>query len=562
VPRGYLVNLDATFPSASFDEGAGWTGSKEVNVASSDSWGTRPGRLSGWELGLLLGFALAVRLLLFTGLSYGDDVIYVSQVISHAESASWPPEPTHWSTRLGLTLPTTLSVWLLGLRPIGFIFWPLLASLIKVIVAWRIAGFFLDRRAALLAAYLLAAFPVEVIFATHLFPDLIVGLFSTLSLWFWIRALKEDRATFYLASGGFFAIGYLCRETVILEGPIYLLLWLVEGRLARPRLLWVALVPLLLLGIELSVYAATTGSTFYRWTAIRSAQGHDQVIGMHLASHAGGSFWTDPILVALASHELGLYFGPALVIAAYALLKNESLRPVAAWLLAGFLWLNFGTTVPNGWVTLQREPRYWAVLTVPCVIQLAHFLMSLKPWARWTCTALLISSGLFGASLDQGSATLSCHRAFIASPYAEASALEPFDYIASRWALGLKIQPRFACVDDCGRSSIVHGCAALEMTRLCKASEARYLVFFPSVRPDLRKRMTSEGWKKMAEFPCHVNGNRAVIGRLLSIVPSQRERANRMLHPPGLVVLANPAYKAPSPSAVASALTTSGAPNP
>src|SRR5207248_2213433 len=107
-----------------------------------------------------------------------------------------------------------------------------------------------DRRTAWLAAIFQAVFPLEVIYSTHLFPDVLVGLFSSLSIWCWIRALRGNRGTDYFLAGVFFAAGYLCRETVLMEGPIYLALWAWAGRWRRPRLAWVFLMPVAVLLLE------------------------------------------------------------------------------------------------------------------------------------------------------------------------------------------------------------------------------------------------------------------------------------------------------------------------
>jgi hypothetical protein len=268
-----------------------------------------------------------------------------------------------------------------------------------------------------------------VIYATHLFPDIVVGLFSVLSLWHWIRALREDRACDYLWCGAWFAAAYLCRETVLLLGPVYLALWLLSGRLRRLRLAWVFLFPVLIVLLESALYAATTGSALYRWNAIRAHQQDPGNLDLVRTPLNGGNFWTDPLLMLVASKEFGLYMALAVAAAGYALWKWPALRPLAVWLLVGFLWIYFGPTTPTGWVPLPRDPRYAAALTTPAVIVVARALVPLRSTVRWAVAALLVGVGLFAAGLDQGRAIRAPHRAFLTSGYATASALEPFEYV-------------------------------------------------------------------------------------------------------------------------------------
>ena len=65
--------------------------------------------------------AFGMRLAYFTGLSLGDDVFYALQSIAHARHLSWPPLPYHWQTRLGVTIPTSVSLAFFGLNPFAFV---------------------------------------------------------------------------------------------------------------------------------------------------------------------------------------------------------------------------------------------------------------------------------------------------------------------------------------------------------------------------------------------------------------------------------------------------------
>jgi hypothetical protein len=488
----------------------------------------------------LLGLALLVRLLCFTGMALGDDVFYATQAVALAESGSWPPEPHHWQTRLGMVLPTALAIKLLGPRPIAFVLWPLLLSTASVLVCFRLARYLAGERVAWLAALLQAAYPLEVIYATHLFPDIAVGLFSVLSLWHWLRALRDDRIRDYLWCGAWFAAAYLCRETVLLLGPVYLALWGLSGRFRRPRLPWVFLIPCLVLVLECGLYAATTGSALYRWNAIHAQQQDPGNLDLVRTPLNGGNFWTDPLLMLVASKEFGLTLVVAVAAGVTALWKWPGLRPLAAWLIVGFLWLYFGPTSLNEWLPLPRDPRYAAALTTPAVILVARALLPLRPTLRWAAAALLVGVGLFGAGLDQGSSIRAPHRAFVASAYAADATLEPFEYVGARWEQGLAQTPPFRCAGDRGRGSVVTPLRSFPHTTIAPVAETRYFVFSPARRADLLEQMTAEGWTPVDEFPGTVTPSRALIARVLASIPSQQERARRLSHAPGLLVLRNP----------------------
>jgi hypothetical protein len=482
---------------------------------------------------------LAIRLLFFTGMALGDDVFYGTQAVALAEGR-WPPEPLHWHTRMGLVVPTAVFVKCFGLHPGAFVLLPLAASTLSVGICFLVAKSLVDRRTAWLAAILYAAFPLEVIYSTHLFPDVVVGLFSTLSVWYWIRALRRDQARDYFWSGTFFALGYLCRETIILQGPIYLALWGLAGRLRRPRLAWVFLMPLAVLFLEGAVYAATTGSALYRWHAMQAQHRNPEALEVMAAPMSGGNYWTDPLLMLVFRQEFGIYYVCMLACLPFVVVKSRVSYPIVVWFLVGFIWLYYGTTEPTRWVTLQRDPRYAAPLTVPAVIILALGLSLLRPWLCWLILVLVTVSGVCASALDQGSTILAPHRDLLQSDYAEEVALEPFEYYGARWAYGMSRPPPFLCAEDQGRESVVRLVGALPGTRLCSATESHYFVLSPERRPDLLRKMEAEGWTVAQFLPGKPTTSRALAGRVLERIPSQRERANRIAHPPGLVILVNP----------------------
>jgi 4-amino-4-deoxy-L-arabinose transferase-like glycosyltransferase len=497
-------------------------------------------RQDGFVLLCLLILGLGIRLVFFVGLSLGDDVFYLLQAISHARLLSWPPAPYHWQTRLGITIPTAIALKLFGEHALTAVLWPLVASLAMIPLSFVIARDFLSRRGALSVAVFQCCFPLDLIYATDLFPDLIVGAFSTISVWLWIRALRSENATTYFLSGAFIALGYLCRETVVLLAPVYLALFVMFRPRTKSPILWWVAVPLVMVIAECSLYGLTAGSPFYRWHAI-AAQQHD-VTNLQLisASTAGGGFWLDPLYMLAANQEFGPYQLVAAFLALYALIRWPVVKPIAVWWCAQFLWTYYGPTSIGHYVTLQRDPRYIAGLTVPALILIAFAISRLAMRNQFVITGFMITAGLISGSLDQGNSQLRAHRLFLQSGFARESALEPFEYVGARWELGLERVPEFACWSDGGRRSVVVAIGALQGAQWRSTAETKYIVFSPERRPDLLPTFSAKGWRVAGHLDSGVPLLRAAAAHLLKVIPSQRERAELALHPSGLIVLQNP----------------------
>ena len=554
----------------------------------------------GVRLGFLLLVAAAVRLAFFTGFAYGDDVFYISAATALVEGQGWPPLPLHWHTRLGLTVPTALSIAAFGWSPLAFVLLPFLASLAGVWLCFQIVHRVVGERAAWLAGGLQAVFPLEVIYSTHLFPDVVLGNLAALAVWLWVVGLMRDSPRAFMLAGAAFSAGYLCRETIVLELPVLAALWVYYRRVWRPRLLWFALVPMLTLGGELALYAQATGDPFYRWRAVLHrqvpdsvSQGSGQFAGAAvLAEHTGsdtsvapswrlatgrqvdpiepdrdverqdrsgvsarprsdGRFdrFTDPLWMLVTSHEFSVFHVLSVPLALLTLWRRPRLRWVALWLLTGLTWLYYGTTVPTAWVPMHPDPRYAASFTIPSVLLIAAYLAEWRTRVQVVAMAVLVSLALTGSSLDRRGSELSAYRALLASAYAREASFEPFDYYAARWASGLRTPVEFACAADVGRDSVVTLADALPGAAVVPTSARRYFVSSARARPGLPARMVSEGWRHVTEITGTEPVGRRWLSSVLRFVPGQGRRFAQVGTGPRLVVLENPAFSSNSGSA-------------
>jgi hypothetical protein len=222
-------------------------------------------------------------------------------------------------------------------------------------------------------------------------------------------------------------------------------------------------------------------------------------------------------------------------------------KPLALWLLVGFAWFGWGTTSPTSWVTMQRDPRYLAVLTIPCVTLLAVWLNGLRSeLARGAAIVALIASGLFGCLLDAGHLKLTAHKNFVASAFNRADvALEPNVYFGCRATLNFTAADvRFLCANDLGRINTTKAMVHMPDAHLTPSAEVRYAVFSLETQPNKWKKQAAAGWHVVTKFPAEKSPVRQFTARLLSQLPGYAAKADEVR---GLVVLENPAFTADAP---------------
>jgi hypothetical protein len=162
---------------------------------------------------------------------------------------------------------------------------------------------------------------------------------------------------------------------------------------------------------------------------------------------------------------------------------------------------------------------------------------------RGLLAGILIVSGLLAAGLDQGRTVLSPHHELLRVELLSDCTLEPFEYVGARCAQGLDGPSAFTYASDCGRPSVTRLLGGIRGTAPRPIAEARFLVISPGRRPGLLERLRADGWAIERTIDGKATTARALVARLLQLVPSQRDRAFRILHPTGLVVLENPAFR-------------------
>lgn len=482
---------------------------------------------------VLLAATVLLRWATFSGLSLGDDMIYVRQVSQHFFSSQWPPDANHWATRLVMTQPPVLlaslvgwSKWILFVIPFG-------SSVLKVALTYWFAKKFVNQKVAVIAGMIACCFPGDVIFSTHFFPDVVVGFLGGAAILFWLAFLELDKLRYAWLTGISLFLAYFTRETIVLDAPVYLALILAYRKWPMKGILVVLLSLVMALLLEGILYSVTAGDPLFRVHAVLSQQANPRNLELIDTATAGGNFWTDPLLLVVTSHELGIVLLAALCIATYVLSKrvlgddstSGLMLAIALWVLIGFVWMMYGSTVPHKWVPLHRDPRYLLSLVCPAAILLGWWLTQLSVTLRWLCLIALLGTSVFACTLDQAPYMTSAHRKFVQSGTSERVAIEPLDFLGVWWESGFDESPQFDCLAG-GRRSTWESLPGLTKVDL---EDADRILLSPKYSRDLQKRARELGFREVDRYESDVSLGRRAIGALLLRLPSQKKRAEQIL---------------------------------
>lgn len=345
-------------------------------------------------LALILVLAVVVRLLSFRGYTTYDAAEYtrLAYMMMSGEFRAGMPWVFHvFPVRVGLFAPVALAFRVGCVNEMTLTAYPLLLSMLGVLVAYFAGRAMFGGRAGLIAACLMALLPIDARHASQLLPDMPAAFWMNAGVLLVFAGSRQEAASGKSALGALAAftlfVSWLCKETVLFLLPFLgaYLLWLaIKDRRNVALLVAVIAAVGLLVGVEGWVYHRHTGDFLYRFHTLagNSGAGADRMTPVLTISNLGGVF-VHRASVLLQEVLLTPFFAliPA---AALAACLYAALRRSRSFLFPGlwFGWLlmlfGFGSASFRGYFPLNLEvTRHQYPVLFPGVLLAAGLVGSL-----------------------------------------------------------------------------------------------------------------------------------------------------------------------------------------
>ncbi|MEW6096781.1 MAG: glycosyltransferase family 39 protein [bacterium] len=315
-------------------------------------------------------FGLTLRLIFFSGYVMCDDKYY----LMHAYLLSigkFEPLDFNFGLRIGLLAPTAFFFNLFGINEFSLVLFPLLCSIGGIILIYYFGRLFFDEKVGLAGAFLLSFFPLDVIFATHLYPDIPLTFFISLCIFSFLKGESNEKKWYYLLSGIFIGIAYLIKISTFTIIFFFVFYMLYKKRI-KINYLFIPLGFLLILCLESSLYYFCEGDFLYRYHSLN----HWGKIQFIYPIHRGSNWIIEPFLMLTIQQEFGFFYYFILPIIAYFLIKrNNKVNILLLWTIPIFLYIEYGSTTISRYLVLERVPRHLSIITLPSLLILAYFLV-------------------------------------------------------------------------------------------------------------------------------------------------------------------------------------------
>ena len=318
---------------------------------------------------LLLGGALALRLLFFGGLLGWDDVEYAEASRRLLEGDLAPR--SMFDMRYGVTLPLAATQALLGPGERAAAVVPLVYSMLELVLGGALGALLGGPGVGLVAAALLAVLPLAVVAATDVHADLPAAVFMALAMYAVVRAdAPGGRRPPWLAGAGVaLGLAYVTKE-VALVLALVLAVRVVVLRRPRAGYAWLAAGFLAVVLLDMGASLWRAGDPLARHAPAFAAL-HVRHVRTSPASYAWMLEYPAMLLVP-SSGYFGYFAGvfyPALAGVAWGLrARARAVGELVAWWLPILLVLNFA---PLDWTFRRPLFFHFARTLQPLVIPLA-----------------------------------------------------------------------------------------------------------------------------------------------------------------------------------------------
>ena len=329
-------------------------------------------RLAPWGILIL---ALCFRLYGLTGDMFYDPVIYAQEAYRILKGSFTLATHSWYPHRLTIFVPVAPIYALFGVSSLTSRLWPLCLSLLQIGLVLWIGRRLFDQRVALLAGLLVALYPLDVVSAGVLQPDIVLSAFITGAVLFWILGMEGNEASrrSLLLSGIFLGLALITRA----NAPIILVFYAGYMIWRRPRLsavLWFALGTVIVVIPVVSAYTLQTGDPLYRIGVVFDRFGS-------VAKSEGGRFLFYPSLLQHVRYSLTGLFAPLFMLGILGSFPKPTHGRgyMLLWAIPILLYLQYGSMSFTEYVPMLKRDRFLAPVTVPLALLTSSVLLEWVP---------------------------------------------------------------------------------------------------------------------------------------------------------------------------------------
>ena len=334
------------------------------------------------KLAIIVMIGILIRLYYFIGLNCSDDVHYVHLANQVLEGKFVPSYMT--AMRLAMIFPTAFFFKLFGYSQISATLYPLLCSIGNIILAYLLGKLVFNTRAGLLAALVMAFFPLDVNYATWIMPDVPLSFFHSLSVYLFLVGEKDKDNKKMILAGIFAGLSYLLKYSgllILIFFASYILIKTFYLRKIKTIYIYPFVGFFLVVTLESIYYFLATGNALlqfhvgFEYFAQKERLNYE--FNTDLSFYPKIMFNLDNNWNFMINNKytyFGFFYYLFVISTIYILLKRESKAYIILlWFFSVFLYQQFGTMSYKEYIPMHRLDRHLTTLSISSTIIVAIF---------------------------------------------------------------------------------------------------------------------------------------------------------------------------------------------
>jgi hypothetical protein len=341
--------------------------------------------------------ALLLRLVFYIGVWGSDDLVYLSRAAEIA-NGEWSSAQYNGALRYGYNIPQAIVFTMFGVSESSANVWPLLASLLEIIVVWIYCTLLLGDEIALLSCLFLAFVPIAIISATTMHVDPVVSLFMSLSFVMVAFGERYRSAALLFLAGVAGGMVFWCRELVV----FYLALFPIYAATRRFPVewwLWFSAGGLSMLLLHLILMRVITGDYLHLLNVVLAQIRTDFVPGDKIDA-PGFYLWYLFVEIRHAG-VIAFIAVVGLLARSWPVRAAEQRTLLTVWGVGLIMLFSFIPISVDPLRFVTKQQNYLIMMITPLCIIAGVWAAAGEHVRWWTAVVLVVVSGLFLAGLEQ-----------------------------------------------------------------------------------------------------------------------------------------------------------------
>lgn len=332
-----------------------------------------------WLFLCIFTLAIILRLIYFGHVDFSETgyVLHAKNLLAGGYDLTQPDFQTHM-LRLPLLVLLAGVIKIFGISHYAIASVTIISSLITLLLLYWIGIMIMDKKKAILGAFLFAIFPLNIKYASIFEADIIISMLMGLCYFLHLKAKEEKQ---YINIGCILGLGFFIKFFIVIIGMLIGIELFFQKKYKSIFIIGAAF--LLTVTPFLTYHFFETGDPFYYITRTEY-----EAVDYDIVHEKDTTFlyWMFNPFIKKPQQSLFNIYWILFILSFYFSIKRNEWRYYSVW-----LWVFIGYTLLEISSLVPAIQRYLMIIEVPLILAVAHGMFTIKNKKIFFCLILIIT---------------------------------------------------------------------------------------------------------------------------------------------------------------------------